>query len=105
VVSLAAIETVLDILHRFDDEPMLHNLCPQGEPQLGRRGLYRPVGGAIDSRSIELSYLWVLSLADGEHSMDDVVEQSGLPSDVVQAALDRLVSAGLLDTRPTAFQP
>jgi aminopeptidase-like protein len=93
-----AVEAVLEILRRFDAEPVLNNRQPLGEPQLGRRGLYRSVGGTVDSRSIELSYLWVLSLADGAHGLEDVAEQSGLPSEVVQAAIDRLETAGLVDT-------
>jgi aminopeptidase-like protein len=95
-----AVEAVLEIVRRFDAEPVLINLQPLGEPQLGRRGLYRSVGGAVDSRSIELSYLWVLSLADGNHGLDDVAEQSGLPLDVVKAAIDRLEAAGLVATSP-----
>jgi aminopeptidase-like protein len=95
----AAIQAVLDLLQRFDAEPVLHHRQPLGEPQLGRRGLYSSVGGAVDSRSIETSYLWVLSLADGQHGLADVVEQAGLPSEVVQAAYERLFAAGLVEAR------
>ncbi len=94
-----AIEAVIEIVRRFDSEQVLINLYPDGEPQLGRRGLYRSMGGAIDSRSIETSYLWVLSLADGDHSLDDVAEQSGLPMEVVREAFDRLQKAGLVQAR------
>ena len=42
------------------------NLSPYGEPQLGRRGLYRGLGGGS---SEEMALLWVLSLSDGTNSL------------------------------------
>ncbi|MGD9483915.1 DUF4910 domain-containing protein [Streptomyces sp. TRM70308] len=72
------------------------NLSPYGEPQLGRRGLYDSLGGRSDARQAQLALLWVLSLSDGEHSLLDVAERSGLPFDAVAAAADALHGAGLL---------
>ena len=75
---------------------VLVNRQPQGEPQLGRRGLYRAVGGAVDAKSVEMAYLWVLSLADGDHSIDDVVEIAGLDRAVVDEAIRRLADSDLV---------
>ncbi|MBQ0865495.1 MULTISPECIES: DUF4910 domain-containing protein [unclassified Streptomyces] len=72
------------------------NLSPYGEPQLGRRGLYDSLGGRSDAKQAQLAMLWVLSLSDGEHSLLDVAERSGLPFDTVAAAADALHGAGLL---------
>lgn len=74
------------------------NLSPYGEPQLGRRGLYDSLGGRSDAKEAQLAMLWVLSLSDGEQSLLDVAERSGLPFDAVAAAADALHGAGLVKT-------
>ena len=72
------------------------NLEPFGEPQLGRRGLYGGLGGA-GRKDFEIAMLWVLNQSDGEHSLSDIAERSGLPSGVVDEAADALRQAGLLE--------
>ncbi len=72
------------------------NLNPACEPQLGRRGLYRTVGGRKDESVSELALLWVLNLSDSQHSLLDIVERSGLEFRTVRAAADALLGAGLL---------
>ncbi len=72
------------------------NLEPFGEPQLGRRGLYGGLGGA-GRGDFEIAMLWVLNQSDGEHSLDDIAERSGLPPGVVGEAADALREAGLLE--------
>ena len=72
------------------------NLSPYGEPQLGRRGLYESLGGRSDAKQAQMAMLWVLNLADGEHSLLDVAQRSGLPFDTVAVAADALHDAGLL---------
>nr|WP_165845465.1 DUF4910 domain-containing protein [Streptacidiphilus pinicola] len=72
------------------------NLSPYGEPQLGRRGLYGSLGGRSDAKDAQLAMLWVLNLSDGEHSLLDVAERSGLPFASVAAAADALDEAGLI---------
>jgi aminopeptidase-like protein len=69
---------------------------PFGEPQLGRRGLYRATGGD-KLPGMEMAMLWVLCLADGQHSLLDVAERAALPFDVVRAAADALERHALLD--------
>ncbi len=72
------------------------NLEPFGEPQLGRRGLYGGLGGA-GRRDFEIAMLWVLNQSDGEHTLEDIAERSGLPPNVVGEAADALCQAGLLE--------
>ncbi len=72
------------------------NLSPYGEPQLGRRGLYDSLGGRSDAKQTEMAMLWVLNLSDGEHSLLDVAERSGLPFDAVAAAAGALRGADLI---------
>ena len=72
------------------------NLEPFGEPQLGRRGLYGGLGGA-GRKEFEIAMLWVLNQSDGEHSLDDIAERSGLPPRLLGEAADALREAGLLE--------
>ena len=72
------------------------NLNPKCEPQLGRRGLYGHLGGRSDAQERQLAMLWVLNLSDGEHSLLDVAERSGLPMGMLAEVAGLLVEAGLL---------
>jgi aminopeptidase-like protein len=71
------------------------NTNPKCEPQLGRRGLYEPIG-AHGMSNVQLAQLWMLSYSDGEHSLADIRELSGLDSKTLARAAERLESAGLL---------
>ena len=90
-----ALDTILRILEVLDGNQTFRNLSPFGEPQLGRRGLYRAVGGE-GLPDLELAMLWVLSLSDGRHSLLDVAERSGLGFGVIRKAADLLVDHDLL---------
>jgi aminopeptidase-like protein len=74
---------------------------PKGEPQLGKRGLYRAIGGQKEAGGFDqMALLWVLNLADGRHSLLDMAERSGVPFAVLRAAADALIEKGLLDPLP-----
>ena len=91
-----AVETVPRLVDVLETDARYTNLSPYGEPQLGRRGLYRSAGGAVESPDDERALLWVLNQSDGEASLLDIARQSGLPYAVVSRAAERLVQAGLL---------
>jgi aminopeptidase-like protein len=96
--SLAdSLAKVLAALSVVDNNAAYANLYPYGEPQLGRRGLYRSAGGRKDESVWELALLWVLNLSDSRHTLLDVAERSGLEFDTVRAAAEALVGAGLLE--------
>src|SRR5262249_29683566 len=78
--SFRWIVRTLDIL---ENDRRLVNLCPKGEPQLGRRGLYGPIGGDRDAWTRNMAMLWTLNLSDGRHSLLDIAERAGLSFDVV----------------------
>jgi aminopeptidase-like protein len=71
------------------------NKAPYGEPQLGKRGLYRAMGGT-SIPDLQFAMLWVLNLSDGEHSLLDVAERSGLRFESIRAAADLLREHALL---------
>jgi aminopeptidase-like protein len=96
--SLAdSFEKVLASLSVVDGDTTYRNLSPYCEPQLGRRGLYRPAGGLKDESVDELAMLWVLNLSDSRHSLLDVAERSGLAFGTIRAAATALRDAGLLE--------
>lgn len=91
--SVAALEAVVDGL---ESRECYRNLAPECEPQLGRRGLYRLIGGDDAGRERELALLWMLNLSDGSHSLDDIAERSGISVVALREATTALVAAGLL---------
>ena len=61
--------------------------------------LVAPVAGlgGAGRKDFEIAMLWVLNQSDGEHSLCEVAERSGLPPGVVGEAADALREAGLLE--------
>ncbi|QIR37548.1 DUF4910 domain-containing protein [Tolypothrix sp. PCC 7910] len=86
----------VSILHILDSNQVYVNQKPKCEPQLGKRGLYRSVGGQKDSGLNEMAILWVLNLADGDHTLLDIAQRSGMPFDDIKTAADRLAQTDLL---------
>jgi aminopeptidase-like protein len=79
--SLRMLLAVVDVL---EGNGTYRNRSPYGEPQLGRRGLYRSVGGGSFA---EEALLWVLNMSDGTRSLLDVARRADLPfADVLEAA-------------------
>ncbi|MBZ5707066.1 MAG: DUF4910 domain-containing protein [Acidobacteriia bacterium] len=94
--SLRVCTSILDVL---ENNRRYRNLNPYCEPQLGKRDLYRSTGG--DGIEAEINArLWVLNLSDGEHSLLDVAERSGLPFATVKDAAEILSQSGLLSVVP-----
>lgn len=98
-----SLQLLLQVTEMWEADRMLRNLVPYGEPQLGKRGLYRSVGGSTADTS-EAALLWVLNLADGAHSLVEIAKRSGLPFAALSEAADRLEDAGLLAAAETPAQ-
>ena len=99
--SLAgSLQTCLAILDTLEGNRRYVSQNPKGEPQLGKRGLYRPLGGFAQGGVDELALLWVLNLSDGDHSLLDIAVRSGRDFDSVRAAAEALVAHGLVKEIP-----
>lgn len=72
------------------------NQNPHCEPQLGKRGLYRAIGGQAGEKVLEMALLWVLNLSDGRHSLLDIAEQADFPFARIREAAEALIEVGLL---------
>ncbi|MEU0570252.1 DUF4910 domain-containing protein [Nonomuraea sp. NPDC005983] len=93
------LETLWQVTRVLEGDRSYVNLSPYGEPQLGRRGLYGSLGGRSDTKQAQMAMLWVLNLSDGEHSLLEIADRSGMPFAVVAEAADALTGAGLLKER------
>jgi aminopeptidase-like protein len=72
------------------------NLNPKCEPQLGKRGLYRLMGGDRDAGFDQMSLLWVLNLSDGSHSLLDIADRAGYEFSMISNAAEALREQRLL---------
>lgn len=89
-----SLQMLLRIVEVVEQNETYVNRAPYGEPQLGRRGLYRPVGGESSS---EDALLWVLNLSDGRHSLLEIARQSKLPLEQIRSAADALEGHALVE--------
>jgi aminopeptidase-like protein len=90
--SFAVLRQITQVIEE-DWTPL--SLSPFGEPQLGRRGLYRPIGGTTQDWD-QMALLWVLNQADGTKSLLDIAEHSQKPFAAIHAAAEAARGAGLL---------
>jgi aminopeptidase-like protein len=95
-----SLDACLQIIEVLEHDNRYVSRNPYGEPMLGKRGLYRAVGGEADAKTNELALLWVLNQADGEHSLLDIAERSGLDFSLIRWAADTLVEHELLERAP-----
>jgi len=91
--SFAKCLAIIDIL---ESNRRYLNQNPKGEPHLGKRGLYRSIGGGPGGKERELAMLWVLNLADGRHDLLAIAERSGLGYGAIKYAADVLREHDLL---------
>ncbi len=72
----------------------------RGEPQLGKRGLYRAIGGESSARVLEMAMLWTLNFSDGRHTLLDISDRSALEFSLIGNAAQVLLDHGLLKQSP-----
>jgi aminopeptidase-like protein len=98
--SLRVCVAICDVL---ENNRSYRNESPYGEPQLGRRGLFRSMGGEAGGQASGeemMARLWVLNLSDGDHSLLDIAERSGISFPMISEAADLLCQKGLLSVAP-----
>jgi aminopeptidase-like protein len=90
--SLEVVRGIVDVL---EANRRYRNLAPDGEPQLGKRGLYRATGGT-SIPDLNLAMLWVLTLSDGTPDLLAIAERAKLPFATIRIAAELLRDAALL---------
>ena len=91
--SLELLEKTVSVI---EQNKRFLNLNPKGEPQLGKRGLFKKVGGAGKTKDFEMGLLWVLNLSDRSNDLVGIAEKSGLPFETIAKAADALQEVDLL---------
>jgi len=91
-----SLDVLRDILQLLEQDVVYTRIDGRGEPQLGRRGLYRAISGQKDHAATQMALLWVLNMADGRHSLLDIAERSGLAFAQIAAAADLALDANLI---------
>ena len=98
--SAESLLQLLRVIQVLEENNRYLNLNPKCEPQLGRRGLYRQIGGIKDAAATEMAMLWILNLSDGKHDLLDIAIRSGIPFYQISEAAELLRNAGLLKEIP-----
>lgn len=91
--SLTVLKRVVEII---EADRCYINLQPYGEPQLGRRGLYDAIGGTSAPKQSQLAMLWMLNQSDGQTSLLEVAEKSGMEFGLLHQMAQTLVEHELL---------
>jgi aminopeptidase-like protein len=92
--SFALLAALLD---QLDNNRTYARTDGRGEPQLGRRGLYRAIAGQKEAGGAsQLDLLWFLNLADGKHSLLDMADRADVPFARLQAAAKLALNADLV---------
>jgi aminopeptidase-like protein len=85
----------LDIISILENNKNYLNLYPEGEPQLGKRGVnFIPggKGGTIDT----VAMFWILNLSDKNNSLLDISIRSKINFKKVKEAADILLEKKLI---------
>ena len=67
------------------NDPVYQNLCPKCEPQLGKRKIYEEIGGVKKQNLLKQkkAIQWILNLSDGNHSLRNIQQRSGLEYEIL----------------------
>lgn len=93
----ASLKVLAKICQVLEGNETYLNLNPKGEPQLGRRGIFKAFGERKED-GLEIALLWVLNFSDAEHSLLEIADRSRMPFRKIRAAADVLLEQGLLKT-------
>ena len=88
------LRTCVNVVDVLEHNLTFQSTNPFCEPALGRRGLYRMTRGHVADDN--LARLLVLNLSDGQHSLLDIAERSGLDFATVRIVAAELAEHGLL---------
>ncbi|MBI5099502.1 MAG: DUF4910 domain-containing protein [Nitrospirae bacterium] len=87
----------LSVLNILENNKTYLNTNPKCEPQLGKRGLYTSTGGQSHAVVDQMALLWALNFSDGQHTLLDIAEKSGVRFDEIYEASCALLRTGLLE--------
>mgnify|MGYP006281074543 CR=1 FL=1 len=95
----ASLRRYLEVVDVLEANRTYVSTNPKGEPQLGKRGLYRAMGGHADTEAMQMAMLWVLNLADGTHSVLDIAKRAGMSVSLLDSVAQTLYEHNLIEHR------
>ena len=90
-------ETCLMVIDILEGNRAYVNVNPKCEPQLGKRGLYKKMGGGKSGGEKQLAMLWVLNQSDGNNTLLDISDKSRLKFSLIKEVADILEAHLLLE--------
>jgi aminopeptidase-like protein len=111
--SFSLYRNAIDVI---EQNCVLQSRNPNGEVQLGRRGLYPQIGGALHQGTDgdtsqhqtfkEITAInWIMFMADGRHDLVAIAERSGVPFYDLALVAAKLEANGLIDEVPFTHLP
>ena len=91
-----AVETLTSIIHNIEMNAIWENKYPYGEPQLGKRGLFRSLSEKTREDD-EMAMWWLLNYADGTNDLIDISNIIQKPLREIVPIVGKLLEAGLLE--------
>ena len=82
----------------IDNSKKYISLNPKCEPQLGKRGLYRMIGGQKDSDLDQMNMFWLLCFSDGNHSLKYIANRSNIEFGILEKTANLLCEKNLLQS-------
>ncbi len=95
--SLKVCTNVVDLL---EQSRFYVNQFPYGEPQLGKRGIYKAMNDVSDkTKDLQMAILWILNYSDGYTSLNNIARKSGLDSKILSQAAEILIKNNVIRLR------
>lgn len=98
-----SLDVLIDVLGVLERNVVYDRVDGRGEPQLGRRGLYRAISGQKDQAAAQMALLWLLNQADGQQSLLDIADHAGVPFEQLALAAEAARKADLIRPIPSGL--
>lgn len=92
-----SVDAYLAVLGVLDANATYRRTAPDGEPQLGRYGLYPTLGGPTVRDETLAALRWLLNLADGKHDLLAIAERSRVSLAALAEAAQPCLAVGLIE--------
>jgi len=90
-----AVETLTSIIHNIEINSIWENKYPYGEPQLGKRNLFRSLSDKTRDDD-EMAMWWLLNYSDGSNDLLSIANLSGHTMKTLARVATKLNEAGIL---------
>lgn len=87
----------IEAIKLLETTPFYVNRFPYGEPQLGKRGIYKAMNDVgVKTKELQIALLWVLNFSDGFNSLLSIAKKSKLSYGIITKAALLLQKKGVI---------